>query len=245
MGILRGAAAPGRTRPRALGVATSPEPRFVSDIFQEVDEEVRRERLEQLWKRYGNHIIAALFVVVAAVGGWRGYTYWQERKAAEAGAAFEAASALADEGKHAEAQAAFAKLATEGTAGYRVLARFREASQLSLSDPKAAVAAYEALAADNSLGQPLQDLATVRAGLLLVDTAPYDELRTRLEPLAAADRPFRHTARELLALGAWHAGDSAAARRWIDMVVSDPETPTGIRSRVDVLSALIGGNDKG
>jgi hypothetical protein len=88
-------------------------------------------------------------------------------------------------------------------------------------------------------------LATVRAGLLLVDTAPYDELRTRLEPLAAADRPFRHTARELLALGAWRAGDSAAARRWIDMVVSDPETPTGIRSRVDVLSALIGGNDKG
>ena len=217
----------------------------MSDIFQEVDEEVRRERLEQLWKRYGNHVIAALVVVVVAVGCWRGYTYWQERKAAEAGAAYEAASALADEGKHAEAQAGFAKLAAEGTPGYRVLARFREAGQLSLNDPKAAVAAYDALAADNSLGQPLQDLATVRAGLLLVDTAPYEELRTRLEPLAAADRPFRHTARELLALGAWRAGDGAAARRWIDTVVSDPETPAGIRSRVDVLSALIGSDGKG
>jgi hypothetical protein len=217
----------------------------VADIFQEVDEEVRRERLEQLWKRYGNYVIAAAFVVLAAIGGWRGYVYWEQRKAAEAGAAFEVASVLADEGKHAEAQAAFAKLATEGTKGYRVLARFREAGQLALSDPKAAVGAYDALAADAGLGQPLQDLATVRAALLLVDSAPYEELRARLEPLSAVDRPFRHSARELLALSAWRAGDSAAARRWIDTVVSDPETPPSIRSRVDVLMALTGSDGKG
>jgi hypothetical protein len=210
----------------------------VSDIFREVDEEVRRERLEQLWKRYGNYIMAAALVVLACVGAWRGYIYWEERKAAEAGAAYEAASALADAGKHSEAEAAFAKLASEGTAGYRSLARFREAAQLGLSDPKAAVAAYDALARDASLGQSMQDLAAVRAALLLVDTASYQDLRTRLEPLTAADRPFRHSARELLAFGAWRAGDSAAARQWIEAVVSDPTTPGSIRTRVDVLSAL-------
>jgi hypothetical protein len=217
----------------------------VSDIFQEVDEEVRRERLEQLWKRYGNVIIAGGIVILAGIGGWRGYEYWEQRKAAEAGAAFEAASTLADEGKHSEAEAAFAKLATEGTTGYRVLARFREAAQLGLHDPKAAVAAYDALAADASLGRPMQDLAAVRAGLMLVDSAPYEELRTRLEPLTAADRPFRHSARELLALAAWRGGDGGAARRWIDAVVTDPETPSGIRNRVDVLMALSASDGKG
>ncbi|HEV2955074.1 MAG TPA: tetratricopeptide repeat protein [Xanthobacteraceae bacterium] len=217
----------------------------MSDIFREVDEEVRRERLEQLWKRYGNYMIAAAFVVLACIGGWRGYVYWEERKAAEAGAAYEAAGALADEGKRAEAEAAFAKLASEGTAGYRRLARFREAGQLGVSDPKAAVAAYDALAADASLGRAMQDLAAVRAALLLVDTASYPELRTRLEPLTAADRPFRHSARELLAFGAWRAGDSAAARQWIDAVVSDPTTPPTIRVRVEVLSALIPSESKG
>ncbi|MBV9522750.1 MAG: tetratricopeptide repeat protein [Alphaproteobacteria bacterium] len=217
----------------------------MSDIFQEVDEEVRRERLEQLWKQYGNYIIAALVLVLACVGAWRGYVYWQERKAAEAGAAFEAASTLADEGKHTEAQAAFAKLASDGTAGYRTLARFREAAQLGLSDAKAAVAAYDALAADSSLGRPLQDLSAVRAGLLLVDTAPYQELRTRIEPLTAPDRPFRHTARELLAFGAWRAGDNAAAHKWIDTVIGDPETPSTIRSRIDVLAALMPPEAKG
>jgi hypothetical protein len=217
----------------------------VSDIFQEVDEEVRRERLEQLWKRYGGVIIAGALVVLACIGGWRGYVYWEQRKAAEAGAAFEAASTLADEGKHAEAEAAFARLATEGTTGYRVLSRFREAAQLAMRDPKAAVGAYDALAADASLGRPMQDLAAVRAGLLLIDSAPYAELSTRLEPLTAADRPFRHSAREMLALAAWRAGDSAAARRWIDTVVTDPETPAGIRNRVDVLMALTASDGKG
>jgi hypothetical protein len=217
----------------------------VSDIFREVDEEVRRERLEQLWKRYGNVIIAGAVVILAGIGGWRGYEYWEQRKAAEAGAAFEAASTLADDGKHSEAEAAFAKLATEGTTGYRILARFREAAQLGLRDPKAAAVAYDALAADASLGRPMQDLAAVRAGLTLVDSAPYEELRTRLEPLTAADRPFRHSARELLALAAWRGGDGAAARRWIDAVVTDPETPAGIRNRVDVLMALTASDGKG
>jgi hypothetical protein len=217
----------------------------VSDIFREVDEEVRRERLEQLWKSYGNHIMAAALVVLACVGAWRGYVYWEERKAAEAGAAYEAASTLAEAGKHSEAEAAFAKLASEGTPGYRSLARFREAAQLGLSDPKAAVAAYDALAKDASLAQPMQDLAAVRAALLLVDTAPYQELRSRLEPLTAADRTFRHSARELLAFGAWRAGDNAAARQWIEAVTSDPTTPGTIRTRVDVLSALIPSDGKG
>ena len=217
----------------------------MSDIFQEVDEEVRRERLEQLWKRYGNYIIAAALVILVGIGAWRGYIYWEERKAAESGAAYEAASVLADEGKHAEAEAAFAKLATDGTAGYRSLARFREAAQLGLSDPKAAVAAYDALASDASIGRALQDLAVVRAALLLVDTAPYQELRARLEPVTAPDRPFRHSARELLAFSAWRSGDSAAARQWIDAVLTDPSAPSSIRNRIDVLAALIPPEGKG
>jgi hypothetical protein len=217
----------------------------VSDIFQEVDEEVRRERLEQLWKRYGNYIIAAALVILVGIGAWRGYIYWEERRAAESGAAYEAASVLAEEGKHAEAGAAFAKLATDGTAGYRSLARFREAAQLGLSDPKAAVAAYDALASDASIGRALQDLAVVRAALLLVDTAPYQELRARLEPVTAPDRPFRHSARELLAFSAWRSGDSAATRQWIDAVLADPSAPSSIRNRIDVLAALIPPEGKG
>jgi hypothetical protein len=210
----------------------------VSDIFQEVDEEVRREKLKQLWDKYSGVIIAVAFIIVLGVAGWRGWQWYEVKKSGEAGAAYEAADTLANEGKHAEAQAAFAKLATDGTAGYRTLARFREASELARTDKPAAVKVYDALAADSGIGPVLQDLANVRAGFLLVDSAPLPELTTRLEPLTARDRTFRHSARELLALAAFRTGDRAAARRWFDMITTDAETPEAIRARVDMLITL-------
>jgi hypothetical protein len=211
----------------------------VSDIFDEVDEEVRREQLKKLWERYGNYIIAAAVLVVLAVAAWRGYQYWEARKAVEAGAAYDAATTLADQGKHDEAETAFAKLASDGTAGYRVLARLREAAELGEHDPKAAVAAYDAIAAE-SAGQPLvSDLAALRAGFLLVDTASYDEMARRLEPLTQPTGVFRHSARELLALSAWRNGDKAAARKWADAARSDPDAPSGLRARMEVLAELL------
>lgn len=217
----------------------------MADIFQEVDEEVRREQLQKLWQRYGNLIIAACILIVLAVGAWRGYEWWQAKKAAESGAAFENAVTLAEAGKHQEAEAAFAKLAANGSAGYRVLARLREAAELAQTDRPAAVKAYDEIAADGSAGSVIQQLAAVRAAILLVDTAPYSEIRQRLEPLTASDKTFRHTARELLALSAWKAGDMTAAKQWADMITTDPQSPEATRSRAEVLSELIAAGGKG
>jgi hypothetical protein len=176
---------------------------FVSDIFHEVDEEVRREQLKKLWDRYGNYVVAAVVLLIAAIGAWRGYEWWEAKKAAETGAAFEAASSLAEAGKRGEAEAAFAKIS-----------------------------------ADGAVGPVLQDLAALRAGALLIDAGAFDEARRRLEPLTAEDRTFRHTAREFMVLAAWHAGDSAAAKRWFDMITTDAQTPAATRSRVEMLMAL-------
>ncbi len=217
----------------------------MSDIFNEVDEEVRREQLKRLWERYGSYLVALCVLIVLAVAGWRGYDWWRTRQAAQSGAAFEAASELARAGKSQEAEAAFAKLASDGTASYRVLARLREAAALAKTDTKAAVGSYDAIAADASGGQAIQDLASVRAGLLLVDTAPYAELKSRLEALTASSRPFRHSARELLALSAWKSGDTAAARQWTDMIVNDPQSPSGTRSRAEVLGQLLAAGGSG
>ena len=217
----------------------------VSDIFQEVDEEVRREQLKKLWDRYGVYFIALAVLFIAGVAGWRGYDYWQSKKAAEFGAQFNAAAILSEQGKHDEAEKAFARIASEGTSGYRVLARMREAAELAERDPKAAVAAYDDMAASAATGQPLQDLAALRAGMILVDNAPLAEMTRRLEPLAGAGAPFRHSARELLAFAAWKAGDTAALRKWSQLVRDDVETPASLRSRVDVLMALAGETGKG
>ena len=219
----------------------------MADIFNEVDEEVRRERLKAFWDRYSIFIIALAVLIVAGIGGWRAYEFFVGQKAAVAGAAFEEAVTLSEQGKHAEAEKAFAKVVTEAPQGYAVLARFRTASELAQATPgkpDEAVKAYEAIAADGSLSQSWRDLAALRAGLLLVDVAPFADLRSRLDPITAAGRPYRHTARELLALSAFRGGDLAEARRYIDMIGADPETPPGSRQRVEVLSALMAGQGK-
>ncbi len=211
----------------------------MSDIFTEVDEEVRREQLKKLWERYGNYVAAVAFLIVAGVAGWRGYEWYQGKLAATAGAAYDAANQLADQGKHEEAAAGFAKLAADGTAGYRQLARMRDAAEIAEKDPKAAVAAYDAIAKEYAAHPLVGDLAAMRAAFLLVDTAKFDEMAQRLEPLTQSTNPFRHSAREMLALSAWRNGDLAAARKWLDAAKSDPEAPPGLRSRLDVLAALL------
>lgn len=216
----------------------------MSDIFDEVDEAVRREQFIRLWERYGYLVIAVAVLIVAAVAVWRGYDYWQTKKAADLGAQFTSAAILAEEGKHQEAEQAFGRIAAQGTAGYRVLARLREAAEVAQRDPKAAVAIYDELSASSATAQPLRDLAALRAAMLLSDTAPFPEFSRRLEPLAAAGAPFRHSARELLAFAAWKAGDSAAVQKWSQLIREDPETPPALRDRIDVLTAVAGEDRK-
>lgn len=217
----------------------------MADIFHEVDEEVRRDRLKKLWDRYSIVIIAAAVLFVGGIAAWRGYEYWENKKAAAAGTAFEYAMTLGESGKHAEAEAAFAKIAADAPSGYRTLARLQAAAELAQTKRADAVKAYDEIAADASVGSTLQDLAAVRAGMLLVDTAPLSEMQQRLDPLAQPGRTFRHSARELLALSAWRNHDFTAARRYIDMIAADAESPPGARARADVLSALIAGDSKG
>jgi hypothetical protein len=211
----------------------------VSELFDEVDEEVRREQLQKLWQKYSIHIIAALLLVIAAVAGWRGYQYLEEKKAAETGDAFNKAVQFSEQGKHTEAEASFNDLVAKAPAGYRMLARFRAAAEVANKDPQSAAKMFDNLAADSSIGPELQGLARIRAAGLQVDTATYADMLRRLEPEAAAGQTFRHAAREMLALSAFRANDSTAARKWLDEIELDAETPPSMRSRAEALQALL------
>jgi hypothetical protein len=211
----------------------------VSELFDEVDEEVRRDQLKKLWDQYSLFIVAAALLIIAAVGGWRGYEYLEAKKAAEAGDTFNKAVELSEQNKHTEAEAAFADLAAKAPSGYRMLARFRAAAEAINRDPKAAAKMFDDIAADRSVGAEQQALARVRAAGLLLDTTSYGDMLQRLQGDAAPEATFRHAARELLALSAYRANDATAARQWLDMIALDGETPPSLRSRAEALQALL------
>ena len=211
----------------------------MSELFDEVDEEVRRDQLKKLWDQYSIYIIGLALLIIAGVGGWRGYQYLEAKKAAEAGAAFDRAAELADQNKHAEAEAAFADLAAKAPSGYRILARLRTAAEVAARDKAAAAKMFDEIAADTSVGAADRDLARIRAAQLQLETTTYPNMLQRLEPAAASGATFRHSARELLALSAWRANDTTATRQWLDMITNDGDTPPGLRSRAEALQALL------
>jgi hypothetical protein len=214
----------------------------MSDIFEEVDEEVRRDKAVEFWKKHQYLIIGAAALIVLATAGFRFYE--NRRLAAEqaAGAAFQQALALDRDGKGAEAEAALAKIAAYAPSGYRTLARLAEAAILAKSDPKDAIAAYDALAADASIGAGFQPLARLRAALLRLDAGEADAAKQALEGLAGSDGAYRDTARLTLGVIALDAKDYEAAGKWLDLVAADPAAPETEKHGAETLLGLVAAN---
>jgi hypothetical protein len=222
----------------ARGAAFSFPDRAMSDIFNEIEEDIRRERMEKLWKRFGPLVVGAAVLIVLGVSGWRAWDWYSAKQATEAGGRYEAALALARDGKTAESESALQALANDSTAGYELLSRFRAASELAATDKAAAAARFEDIAQDISVPSNLRDLARIRSAILLVDTGNQADVASRVEPLAAPGNGWRHAAREVLALAAWKAGDHENTRRWAQELIVDAETPPGTRARGQLLLDL-------
>src|SRR5215510_5937375 len=102
----------------------------MSDIFQEVEEDVRRERYEQLWKKYGNYVIAAAVVLVLAVAGfqaWKSYDLSQRQKVSER---YREATQAAESGNAVKAETDFNALAKDAPSGYATLSKLHLAGAL-------------------------------------------------------------------------------------------------------------------
>ncbi len=206
-------------------------------LFREVDEEVRQEQFKKLWARYGNLIIAVCLIIVAGVAGWKGWQYWQAKQSEAAGEVFFAAAKLAGTGKADEALKQFEGLSH---AGYAALAELRKANLLAAQGkPQEAVKIYDALAQSTTADSALRDLAKIRAAALVADQAALADLEARLKPFDSAGNPWRHTARELLAVSQWKAGNITEADRLVQAILADTETPAGVRQRAQDLADLL------
>ena len=212
----------------------------MADIFREVDEDVRRDEANRLWERYQGLVLAVAAVIVLATGGWRAYDYWRTQKAEKAAAQYEAALIQARDGKSDEAAAALKGLTgADAPQGYRTLAALRLAAETGRKDPAAGTKAYDAIGQDAAVPPLLQSAAKLRAAMLRLDEADAKEIASRLEPLAAAGAPFRHSAREMLGLAALKANDLDAAGRWLDQLVIDADAPAPVRERAEALLGLV------
>jgi hypothetical protein len=215
----------------------------LGDIFREIDEELRQEKFDKLWRRYGKFVIAAVVVLVLAVAGYKGWQQYQTSQRVEDGARFATAKALLQNGKTEDARALFAALGRESGTIYGDLSRFHSAALLAKTgDLAGAVEAYRKIAADSSISRPLRDLAVVLGALNSMNDPSADlaALSASLKPLSEAGNPWRYSALEIMALIAQKSGDTATARGYFQRLVDDPEAASGVRGRASQMLAILG-----
>ena len=215
----------------------------MSDIFQEVDEEVRRDKAAEFWKKYQNAILAAAALIVLASAGFRYWQYERERADQAAGEQFQQALAALEGGKLDEAKAGFDKIAADGPAGYRGLAQMAAAGAQAQSNPQAAAAAFDAVAGDAAIDPLLRDGARLRAALIRTDI-PGEQQKgeAALTSLSAEGAPFRRLALLDLAALALERKDYDEAAKKLDLVLGDPEVSPDERQLASRWLGLVAAN---
>jgi hypothetical protein len=212
-------------------------------FIREVNEELRQDQARALWDRFGPAAIGVAVAVVLATAAWVAWEYWTTNRANASGDRFSQALVLANEDKQDEALAALQGLEADGYGAYPVLARMRAATVLDAKgDKAAAVAAFDAVAADRSIDEPVRDMARLRAGLILVDSGTYADVSSRVEALTADTNALRHSAREALGLAAWKEGRAADALTLFEQISADSFAPRNLRERSTLMSELIRGS---
>ena len=212
----------------------------MSDIIREVDEDLRRENFEKLWRKYGSYALGLAALIVLGVAGyykWQDYTAHQrEARAAQYDKALQLAAA-ADPGAPDALQAV-----AVGSDGYAALAQLEQAAlKAKAGDLAGATAIYEKMTADSAIDQSIRDLALILLAMHTVDTAPPEQLTQRLQPLTAATNPWHYSALELTAVLARRAGDTGKAVQIFTDLADDLNAPQAMRQRAtEMLHALKG-----
>jgi hypothetical protein len=212
------------------------------EFIREVDEELQREQLAKLWRRYGGLVVGLALLVVVGTAAKVGWDYWRQRAMAAEASRFSAAEQALAAAKPAEAADQFAALAAEGDTGYAALARLKEAeARTALEDRAGADKALAELGQAGTDDVILRELGVLLATARELDTADPAELARRLEPLAADEAPWRYRARELLAVVAIRAGDLDKARKLLEPLSREVGVPPTQQRRAQELLDAIGG----
>lgn len=207
----------------------------MTDIFREVEEDVRRERIEKLWKAYGNYAVAALVLVFLGIGGWQLWDRHEQEERAKVAAAFIAAQRITNP---QAAASAFVDIARTAPKGYARVAQLAEANAMFASGQQgSAIALYKQIAAEDS--GPIGMVARLRAAWALADSANRAVLAELLKPLDQPGNAWRENAEEVLGYADYRAMDMKSALARYSALAVDPQAPDALRRRAEAMSAFL------
>lgn len=204
-------------------------------FIEEVTEEVRRDKLFAMFRKYG--WIGAL-LVVGIVGGAAWNEYQKAQAMARAEGFGDAMLDALDQGGEAERQAAIAAIPADGS--QLALRGLMQASDPA-TDKAVALAGLDALIADASQPEIYRDLAQLRRVMVAGADMPVADRRAALEGISAPGRAFRPLAAEQLAYLLIEEGKTDEAIAALTALMQDQDAPAGLKARAGQVITALGG----
>ncbi len=212
-------------------------------LLREIDDELRHEQAQKLWKAYGHYVIGVAIAVVIGVAGYQGWRAYDRSVRQESTDQLIGAATLAESGNAEAAIESLTKIENAKFGDIEVLVKLRHAALLAKTDQQQkAVDAYDAITRDTGVSDSFRDLATILAAVELLDISKDNAQAVidRLQPLASPNSSWRHSAREMIAVAAISLGKPDLAREQLQAITLDPQAPGGVRSRSQELLQAIG-----
>jgi hypothetical protein len=211
----------------------------LTDIFSEVDQNVREERLAGLWVRWRPFVYGSVALLIGSVA-INEFLIKPQAEAARAArsAELEAAVKALEDGQYEEAEAAFKAIVAKESKLSPLAAHYL--AQVQLEGRGDAAAAAETLAAiGGTQGGPYERLALLKTAYFRADTLTLPELEATLGTLVTEDTAMGALSRELVAAKAYATGDVARARTEYNRLKFDAAAPAGVVQRAEIALAAI------
>ena len=210
-------------------------------FLREVDEELRRDELARLWKRWGRVLVAAIAIGLIAFGA---FLWWRDYQAKQAGLEGEKLNATIEQlsqSRFDQAAPALKELGQSSRPGYRAASQLAAGAVASQrGDTKAAIAAFSSVAKDEKVAEPFRNLALIRQTTVEFDTLSPDQVIARMQPLAQKGSPWFGSAGELVAAAHLKAGRTEDAGALYAAMAADPGVPQTLRSRAAQMASVLG-----
>lgn len=210
------------------------------EFIREVDEELRHKQLMSIWKKYGPYVIAFLVGTVLFVAGNVTLKNYNERHYADVADQYSKVEQSVVANDMDEALKNLEALSDTNVNGYQILVAFKAADiELEKGNSEKAIAALDKLVGASGVEKVYRDLASLKAAMIALDTASYDDMKSRLAPLTIEGNAWKYMAKELLAMAALTAGKGEEARSLFVELEQDLEAPQDVKNRAKDFKSVI------
>lgn len=221
-------------------LAKKPEENQLTTAFvEEVEEDLRQEKIKKIWRRFGPPAALLAVLIVLGVFSWSFYTNSKEQKARDVSQQFLMAMEQFSQGQQQQSQQILAEIEKSGIKGYEFSSLLAQAYQgLDNGDITAALAAYDKIIAGD-FDKIYQNLALILAAQSALGTDHYANYQEEIEKIAASNLALKWLAREVKALNFLSIGDEQSAKLAFEDLATHIEISQDIRGRAQLMLETI------